>query len=317
MMSEKMIANLNKAAADTFKVELINIAELHESMDNFFTVDRIEELAETIFGQGGVKENLIVQPRKDGGYEIISGHRRAAAIRFLIKQGKTVSKFLPCHIANFGDDDDKKLNLILMNVSARVISDDEMFKSYELVNEILQKKKQLGEKFGRIRDKLAEILGISLGQVAKIQNIENNAISEVKEAVKSGEMSINTAEKLAKLDKEEQEKAVSEASVSGLKPRDFKSDNKKSVTNDTFSADDSSDEKSVTSDTFSDNTSDESYPTKSEPPQSTENAEEMLMRMIKENRYMLITILNNYVTDDTDVEELDLIDKVEELLKRL
>ncbi len=150
-----MFDNLSAIVANTLtdSIEMIDIDELHDSKDNFFVVERIEEFAETILGQGGVKDNLIVRPLETGGYEIISGHRRKAAVRYLLDNGENISRYLPCLVQDYADDDTKLLDIILMNVSARQISDSELWKSYEILSNIFQNKKSSGEKFGRIRDR--------------------------------------------------------------------------------------------------------------------------------------------------------------------
>lgn len=219
-----MFGDLKAIAGDTFKngVKMIDIDELHSSSDNFFNIERIEEFAETILGQGGVKENLIVTPSPTGGYEIISGHRRTAAVRYLLQKGETVSRFLPCLVQEYSNDDDKKLNLIFMNVSARKLSDAELSESFEIVNDILTKKKEAGEKFGKIRETLASYLNVSPSQVSKLQNIKKNAINEVQEAVKSGSISISTANEIARYDKEKQSAIVSSNELSAIKHKDVR-----------------------------------------------------------------------------------------------
>lgn len=210
-MAMKMFDNLNAIVANTLtdSIKMIDIDELHESTDNFFNVERIDEFAETILGQGGVKDNLIVTPLETGGYEIISGHRRKAAVQYLLDKGEDVSRYLPCLVQEYSNDSDKKIDLVLMNISTRQISDSELWQSYETLNAILKEKKNSGEKFGRIRDKLSELLGVSPAQVGKIQNIENNAIDEVKEAVQNGDITISTANEIAKLDDEAQQELTS------------------------------------------------------------------------------------------------------------
>ena len=173
---------------------------------NFFDINRVEELAEAILAQGGVKENLIVRPM-ESGYEIISGHRRKAAVQYLIDKGEDVSHKLPCLVQEFNDTD-KMMNLIMMNVSQRVLSDAEMFESYKRLKEIFEEKKALGEKFGRMRERIAEILNVSAAQIGKIENIKKNAVSEIIEAVESGDLSIHTANEVAKLDEEKQRELI-------------------------------------------------------------------------------------------------------------
>ena len=219
-----MFDNLAVIAANTRSedIKMIDISKLHESDENFFIISRIEELAESILGQGGVKENLIVSPMGNGEYEIISGHRRRAAVQYLIDQGENVSHMLPCLVQNYEDESSKLIDLILMNTSARQLSDAELMQSYEKINSILQEKKSLGEKFGKTREKLAEILAVSSAQVGKMQNVEKNAIEPVKEAVKKGDISISTANEIAKLDEEQQKELVATSDISEVKPKEIK-----------------------------------------------------------------------------------------------
>ena len=238
-MAKMMFENLNSIVANTLtdSIKMIDVDELHNSEDNFFDINRIEEFAETILGQGGVKDNLIVRPL-DSGYEIISGHRRKAAVQYLLDNGENISRYLPCLVQNYDDNDDKMLDIVLMNISSRQISDSEMWKSYEIVDRILKNKKSAGEKFGRVRDKLAEYLGVSASQVKKIQNIDNNAIESVKNAIENGELSIHAADKIASLEKSEQEK-IAQSGLNNLKPKDIpKKKSEKSGTNTTFSEND-------------------------------------------------------------------------------
>ena len=224
-MKGSMLGNLSAIVSDTLtdSIKMIDIAELHESADNFFVLENIESFAQIILGQGGVKDNLIVRPLETGGYEIISGHRRRAAVQWLIDNRENISRFLPCLVQNYTDEDDKMLDLILMNVSARQLSDPELWKSYETIDKILKEKKAKGEYFGRIRDDIAKHLGVSSAQVGKMQNIEKNAIEPVKEAIASGDLSISTANEIAKLDKVEESNI---RDLSKVQPKDIK---KKSV----------------------------------------------------------------------------------------
>ena len=220
-MRNKMFDNLSAIVSNTLtdSIQMIDIDELHESADNFFVVENIEQFANTILGQGGVKDNLIVRPLESGGYEIISGHRRRAAVQYLIDNGENISHFLPCLVQNYADDDDRMLDLILMNVSTRQISDSELWKSYETIDRILKEKKDKGEYFGRIRDDIANTLGVSAAQVGKMQNVDKNAIEPVKEAIANGELSISTANEIARLDKKEQAKITD---LSKVQPKDIK-----------------------------------------------------------------------------------------------
>lgn len=223
-MARMMFENLGAIVSNTLtdSIQMIDIDELHESEDNFFQVNRIEEFADTILGQGGVKDNLLVRPLETGGYEIISGHRRRAAVQHLLDRGENISRYLPCLVQNYSDDDARLLDIILMNVSARQLSDAEMWQSFELLNRILQNKKNAGKRFGRVREKLAEILNVSAAQIGKMENVAHNAIPEIVEAVQSGEISISTANEIAKLDVKKQEELVDQGSLDRVKPKAIK-----------------------------------------------------------------------------------------------
>ena len=232
-MAKTMLDNLKMSIANTMTsdIKMIDVDKLHSSEDNYFELNRIEELADTILGQGSVKENLIVTPLPTGDYEIISGHRRAAAVRLLLQRGEKIPKSVPCLIQDYSNNDDKVLNLILMNVTARRLSDAELWTSYEKVDAILKKKKEAGEKFGRIRDTLAGYLGVSSSQIGKLQNIEKYATEKVKEAVSNGSISISTANQIARLYEKEKEAIVDTQDISKIKTKDVKDqiDNSKKV----------------------------------------------------------------------------------------
>ena len=306
-----MFVNLNAIVGDTLtdSIQMIAVEELHESKDNFFAVDRIEEFAETILGQGGVKDNLVVRPLESGGYEIISGHRRKAAVQYLLDNGENISRYLPCLVQNYSDDDTRMLDLILMNISSRQISDTELWQSYEILNKILQDKKKSGEKFGRVRDKLAELLGVSSAQIGKMENVSHNAIEPVIDAVQKGEVSIFTANEIAKLDAEEQQALVQQGDLKNLKHKDVKKKNeelKKCATSST----NSEPEKGATSSTKSE--SDEKAVI-----YDTISVTDALSRFIREHYSELKTVLTACTSTTDSDDEIRMIEEFQELLRKV
>lgn len=229
-----MLSNLAAISQNTqsSNIRMIDIDELHPSADNFFEVTHIPEFAATILGQGGVKDNLLVTPLESGGYEIISGHRRTAAVRYLLDNGDSISRLLPCLVQKYENEEDKQLDLILCNVATRQISDQDLWCSFERLDKYLKEKKEAGEKFGKIRDLLAEMLNVSPAQVSKMQNVTHNAIEPVKEAVANGDISIHTANEIAKLPEQQQEELAA-GDLSEVTPKEVKK--KKSATSSNFS----------------------------------------------------------------------------------
>ena len=314
-MAKMMFENLSSIVANTLtdSIKMIEIDELHNSEDNFFDINRIEEFAETILGQGGVKDNLVVRPLDTGGYEIISGHRRRAAVQYLLDNNENVSRYLPCLVQNYDDNDDKMLDIVLMNVSSRQISDAEMWKSYEVVDKILKNKKSAGEKFGRVRETLAEYLGISTSQVRKIQNIDNNAIEPVKDAVSNGEISISTANEIARLDEDEQEK-IMKSSPDKISHKNIKkmNDDKKVDTCVTFSEDDESTEE-INGD-FSENDISEETEKVNISEYDELITEDTLVDFISKHYSDLESIIANYISIADNPDEIELLDEFQKLI---
>ena len=315
-----MFANLNAIVGDTLadSIQMIDIDELHESKDNFFAIDRIEEFAETILGQGGVKDNLVVRPLESDGYEIISGHRRKAAVQYLLDNGENISRYLPCLVQDYSDDDTRMLDLILMNISSRQISDTELWQSYETLKRILQSKKESGEKFGRVRDKLAELLGVSSAQIGKMENVMHNAIEPVIDAVQKGEVSIFTANEIAKLDADAQEALVQQGDLKNVKHKDVKKKNeelKKCATNSTNSESDAEPEND-----FQNNEPEKcaTNSTNSEPDENSEKSvTDTLSHFIHEHYFELETVFTAYTSITDSDDEIQMIEEFQELLHKV
>ena len=218
--------DIKSAASDSFKdnIKMIEIGKIKESMDNFYSLSDIEILAEDIERQG-LKHNLVVveDSNEPDTYYIKSGHRRFTAIKQLVREGKYSSKYVPCLVDGSKTKDENILDLIMLNATTRVMTDAELYKQYEVLKETLERLKADGMKVkGRIRDKVAEALNVSSAQVGKIENIKHNAVDEVKEAVKNGDMTIATADSIAKLPEEDQAEIVTEKPVAEITTKDVK-----------------------------------------------------------------------------------------------
>ncbi len=325
-MAKTMFDNLNAIVANTLtdSIKMIDISELHESPDNFFNVNRIEELADTILGQGGVRDNLVVRSLETGGYEIISGHRRRAAVQFLIEQGENVSHLLPCLVQEYADEDSKMLDIILMNVSARQLSDSELWKSYEKIDAILKEKKSTGEKFGRIRETLADMLGVSPAQIGKMQNVDKYAVPAVREAVENGDISISTANEIAKLDEDTQEK-LAESDLSSIQHKDVKkltkaSKSEKQAKTDTMSViEDDEQEIPEESEVFTEETADLNISDNdiSGDESSCPAVSLSLEEFVRKNCGILSNMCDDYIdyiADEADEDEVKIIEAFREIL---
>lgn len=99
----------------------------------------------------------------------------------------------------------------MLNATQRKYSDADVLHEYEELEKTFKALENEGKPLkGRIRDNIAKVLNVSPAQVGKMENIKHNAISEVEKAVKSGAMSISTANEVAKLSAEKQQEIIKE-----------------------------------------------------------------------------------------------------------
>lgn len=141
-----------------------------------------------------------------GGF-VVDGHTRIASAK------KAGLKLIPFINRKFTDDDDALKYAISCQRNRRNLTDAELIKCVEE----LDKRKKQGERTdlaqhcaksdsGKSSSATAELLNVSPRQVEKIRSIIDNAPKEIKEAVSSGEMSINQAEKEIRHQKETTER---------------------------------------------------------------------------------------------------------------
>ena len=92
---------IEKAHPQTEQIQQLPVDELHPFVNHPFKVQDDEAMAETVesISQRGILSPLIARPRPEGGYEIISGHRRQYAAK------KAGLDTVPVIVRNMTDDD--------------------------------------------------------------------------------------------------------------------------------------------------------------------------------------------------------------------
>lgn len=206
-----ILNDIKTVAGDSFAdgIRMISANRLHDNPENFYDISDLDTLIEDIDRQGLKTPLYVVPDESTEEYVIISGHRRMAAVRELIKNGRYGTDKLPCYIGSRKSEAETMLDLIMLNATARVISDAETMKQCEKLEEIFRTLEANGKKTqGRMRDKIAAALNVSPAQVGKVENIRHNAIDEVRAAVDEGKMSISTANEVAKLEPEKQKDII-------------------------------------------------------------------------------------------------------------
>ena len=114
-------------------------------------------------------------------------------------------EYIPCKIVEV-DDITARKRLILNNMQADPFSDAEKLEKIAELKEIYKELKASGQKIpGRIQKLIADDLGMSKSQVGNYEKILNNAIPEVREKIKDGDMTISAAAELSSMDDEQQQ----------------------------------------------------------------------------------------------------------------
>lgn len=210
-LDSAIAADIQTVNADSYidSLKMIDIENIEPNRNNFYENSEIEALADDIERQGLM--TALVVSEHNGKYELISGHRRLAAIKSLIADGRRRSGKVPCFIKGAKPNTETELDLIMLNATQRKYSDADTMREYEELTRIFKELEAAGKPVkGRIRDKIADALNVSPAQVGKLDNIKHNAIPDVEQAIKSGDMSISTANEVAKLAPEKQQEIISE-----------------------------------------------------------------------------------------------------------
>ena len=191
-----------------FNIKNIDIDHIVQAKENFYSVDDIENIKQSI-ELLGIEQNLIVERIDRDNYKLVAGHRRYFASKALVEEGKEEFRILPCKIKSKSEDNTllNKLTMIMTNSTTRELSDwEKMQQSIEAEGIINQLKKENNIK-GRTRDLLSEILNISSSQLGRYKAINNNLIEELKEEFKNNNINYSVAYKASQLTKEYQLKA--------------------------------------------------------------------------------------------------------------
>lgn len=211
-LDSAITADIQTVNADSYidSLKMIDVESIEPNKANFYEISETEALADDIERQG-LMTALVVSEQNSGKYQLISGHRRLAAIKQLIEDGRRRNTKVPCFVKGAKPKTETELDLIMLNATQRKYSDADTMREYEELTRIFKELEAAGKPIkGRIRDRIAEALNVSAAQVGKLDNIKHNAVPAVEQAVKSGGMSISTANEVAKLAPEKQEEIIAE-----------------------------------------------------------------------------------------------------------
>ena len=180
-LGDSLAAALGKVSeSGTEQISYIPLERLVSDERNFYSMDGVEELAANI-ELIGLQQPLRVRPGEQPDwsdapfYGIVSGHRRAAALRILSEENPERWKTVPCIVETAGGSPElEELRLIMANSDSRKMSSVDLAKQAERVTELLYKLKEQGIEFsGRMRDHVAEACKVSKTKLAELKVIQD------------------------------------------------------------------------------------------------------------------------------------------------
>lgn len=194
---------------NTEEIKPVPISELKPFTEQPFKVkldEDMDALVESI-KQCGVLTPVIARPHKDGGYEILSGHRRVKACELA---GITD---IPVVLKNL-DDDTATILLVDSNLQREHILPSEKAFAYQMKLEAMKRKagrpskenvSQIGTNFekGRSDTELAEQVGESRNQIQRYIRL-TNLIDPILNMVDNNQIAMNAAVEISYLGSKEQ-----------------------------------------------------------------------------------------------------------------
>ena len=190
------------------QVQQIPIGELFPFKNHPFKVLDDESMQRTVESveQYGVLSPLIVRPRPEGGYEIISGHRRQHAAQLAGLDALPV-------IVRQMDDDAAVLLMVDSNLQRETILPSERAFAYKMKLEAMKHQagrptqdnySQVGNNFGTLSsEEMAEELGTSKNQIFRYIRL-TNLVPELLDMVDEKKIAFNPAVELSYLDESQQ-----------------------------------------------------------------------------------------------------------------
>lgn len=181
-------------------IRLLPLEQLISAHFNkLFVVEDIDSLATSI-REEGLLHNIVVRPLPDGNYEIISGHRRAAACRKLVDEGFDQFRKISCSI-KYMDDKEAEIALIHANIETRELSVIQRVNAAARLAELFGNDPSIT---GRTREAVAEEMGVSPRTAQNLLTIHRKMIPELQSLIDARGISLRDATSIAGLSEEAQ-----------------------------------------------------------------------------------------------------------------
>ena len=189
-------------------ITTLKVSEIHPFEGHPFNVKDDQDMMDLVDSvkKFGVLEPAVVIPRKAGGYEMVSGHRRACELAGIATMPVIVRQL---------DRDEATISMVDANLKRENISPMEKARAYAMKLEAMKHKAGRrtkeetaklaaeGKKPMRADEELAQQTGESRSNIQKLVRL-NNLTPELQQMVEDKKLPVHTAADLSYLKKEEQ-----------------------------------------------------------------------------------------------------------------
>ena len=200
------------------KIQILPLTELHPFRNHPFQVrddDEMDKMVDSV-KEYGVMTPAIVRPRKDGGYEIVAGHRRCHASQ------RAGVETMPCIVRDM-DDDTAIILMVDSNCQREHILPSEKAKAYEMKLAAIKRQGQRRDlTSGQVVQKLS-VQEVADGSGEGYKTVQrfirlNKLTPELMKMVDDGKLKTTPAVELSYLTPEEQEDFFSYMESEGCTP---------------------------------------------------------------------------------------------------
>lgn len=184
-----------------------DIYDLIPSKGNFYSVEDVQDLKQSIELLGVLQPLLVTDEEEDGKRRIIAGHRRRLAVMQLVDEGKERFRRVPILIKPKKNAILDRLALIMANRFREKTDWERMTEALETEKLVLELKESMSIP-GRTRDLLAEIIETSPAQVGRYKAIYNNIIPELMAEFKANRIVVSVIYEASGLPEDYQKQAA-------------------------------------------------------------------------------------------------------------
>lgn len=184
-----------------------DIYDLIPSKGNFYSVEDVQDLKQSIELLGVLQPLLVTDEEEDGKRRIIAGHRRRLAVMQLVDEGKERFRRVPILIKPKKNAILDRLALIMANRFREKTDWERMTEALETEKLVLELKESMNIP-GRTRDLLAEIIETSPAQAGRYKAIYNNIIPELMAEFKANRIVVSVIYEASGLPEDYQKQAA-------------------------------------------------------------------------------------------------------------